>query len=71
MPIFEFICRDCNDVFEEIIFNENEEKEVKCKKCDGSNVKKLMSAGAIRPDGIPTGRGGFAAPSCGGGGRPG
>ena len=35
-----------------------------CPECGKRNIKKLMSAGAIRPQGVPSGAGGFAPPAC-------
>lgn len=63
MPIFEFVCQKCNHQFEEL-FLPHDNHPVICPKCSGKNVTKIMSAGAIRPNGIPTGSGGFSQPSC-------
>ncbi len=41
MPIYEFICEDCNNKFEELVFGNPD--SVKCPKCNGENTKKLMS----------------------------
>ena len=66
MPIYEYQCNDCSKTFEIISFPGKEEEKVECSYCKSTNVKKLISAGAIRPEGVPSGKGGFAAPSCGG-----
>jgi len=40
MPIFEYLCMDCGEKFEKLVFNfEN----INCPNCGGSNVKKLIS----------------------------
>jgi len=66
MPIYEYQCLNCGNNFEVITFAGQDEEDVKCSECGLSNVKKLLSAGEIRPAGIPKGSGGFQAPSCGG-----
>ncbi|MGM0418793.1 MAG: FmdB family zinc ribbon protein [Thermodesulfobacteriota bacterium] len=68
MPIFEYKCKKCGKIFEEIVLSSNE--DINCPECKTSDVKKLISAGAVRPDGIPKGSGGFQPPppSCGGAG---
>ncbi|MDR3556859.1 MAG: zinc ribbon domain-containing protein [Syntrophobacteraceae bacterium] len=41
MPIFEFSCPSCGNVFEKIVYGNSE--EVRCEKCGGSEVTKLLS----------------------------
>ncbi len=67
MPIYEFMCEKCSHRFEELVLLSDKKKPV-CPKCGSKMVKKLMSAGSVRPHGIPTGSGGFKAPSCSPGG---
>ena len=69
MPIYEFECKKCNKRFEKLMLI-SDEKNVECPECHSKNVDKLISAGCFRPQGIPTGAGGFQPPSsdCGGGG---
>ncbi len=43
MPIFEFKCLACGEVLELLVMNNDEEVEMKCKKCDSNNLEKLMS----------------------------
>jgi len=43
MPIFEYKCTDCEEVFE-IIQLPGRETEPKCTTCGGTNLKKLISA---------------------------
>ena len=40
MPIFEYVCNDCNHKFEQLVMNGN---AVKCKSCEGENLRKLFS----------------------------
>jgi putative FmdB family regulatory protein len=63
MPIFEFQCKACCNLFELLIFSSDTESPV-CPACNCGDVEKLMSAGAVRPHGIPTGSGGFQPPPC-------
>jgi putative FmdB family regulatory protein len=63
MPIFEFQCNACGHQFEQLVFTSDTEPPV-CPACGCGDVQKLMSAGSVRPKGIPTGRGGFNPPAC-------
>ncbi|MDD3581815.1 MAG: zinc ribbon domain-containing protein [Desulfobacca sp.] len=46
MPIFEYRCRDCGKVFEQLVFGSD--PTVECPECHQSNVEKLMSACAAK-----------------------
>ncbi len=63
MPIYEYHCESCNCQFEKLVFSSDETRP-DCPTCCGQKVKKLISAGSIRAQGIPTGSGGFNAPAC-------
>ena len=63
MPIYEFQCKACCHQFEQLVFLSDTEPPV-CPSCSCGDVEKLMSAGAVRPNGIPTGSGGFQRPPC-------
>ncbi|RZB34314.1 MAG: hypothetical protein SRB1_00082 [Desulfobacteraceae bacterium Eth-SRB1] len=63
MPIFEYVCKNCDCRFEQLVLSPKDPPP-ECPKCCGNNVKKLISAGNVRPHGIPTGSGGFKAPAC-------
>ncbi|GAB6887847.1 hypothetical protein JCM13304A_13450 [Desulfothermus okinawensis JCM 13304] len=41
MPIYEYVCLDCNNKFEELVLKND--ANVKCPKCSSGNTKKLMS----------------------------
>lgn len=49
MPIYEYICMNCQKEFEKIVFGGAE--EVECPECKGKEVKKLMSAAAFKCNG--------------------
>ena len=42
MPLFEFVCKDCNEKFEKIVFSINNET-IECPKCKSKNVQKQFS----------------------------
>ncbi|MCW7753592.1 zinc ribbon domain-containing protein [Desulfobotulus sp. H1] len=64
MPIYEFSCTKCSHTFE--LLMGLKDPVPRCPACGYEKTKRLMSCGAIRPDGIPKGSGGFHAPSCSG-----
>jgi putative FmdB family regulatory protein len=65
MPIYEYLCADCSDTFEELVSASNAES-VRCPECGGSTVTKLLSSfAAPRPVGATVGGGGGGG-CCGG-----
>ncbi len=63
MPIYEYVCLNCAAQFENLALSVSE-PDPACPECGGASVEKLMSAASIRSQGIPSGSGGFTAPSC-------
>lgn len=63
MPIYEYVCRHCQHRFERLMWP-GEDEAPACPECGRSDVQKLVSAGAVRPHGIPTGGGGWNLPKC-------
>lgn len=63
MPIYEYQCTKCGCNFEYLKLSEGE-PEPRCPSCCGTDVKRLISAGSIRAQGIPTGGGGFKGSGC-------
>lgn len=43
MPIYEFKCLKCDDFFELILMNKNEEAELKCPKCGSEEFERVIS----------------------------
>jgi putative FmdB family regulatory protein len=43
MPIFEYRCKECGKVFEELISGDRN-RSIPCPSCQSSNTEKLMSA---------------------------
>jgi putative FmdB family regulatory protein len=63
MPIYEYHCESCNSDFERLVLSKVD-PNAECPECSGNNVKRLLSVGCFRPNGIPTGSGGFKEPNC-------
>jgi putative FmdB family regulatory protein len=45
MPIFEYRCRNCGNIFESIEFSSSTPSV--CKKCESSDVERLLSVFAV------------------------
>ena len=65
MPIFEFVCKDCEQPFEELIFGFNTDGVV-CPSCGSEQVRKKMSTFASKAsgDGASLSLGSSSAASC-------
>ncbi len=63
MPIYEYQCKACDHCFEKLHLSADEPMP-DCPECKSKNVERLMSSGSVRPQGIPTGSGGFTPPPC-------
>jgi putative FmdB family regulatory protein len=48
MPIYEYKCADCSEVFEILTTSEHRDNDVRCQKCNGTKVVKLLSASSVR-----------------------
>jgi putative FmdB family regulatory protein len=64
MPIFEYRCRNCDHLFEELVFSSlTNNEDIICPKCGNNNAEKMISAFS---SGGSAGAGSFAGPSsCG------
>jgi len=51
MPIHEFVCKKCKHEMEKLVFNEREEKALRCEKC-GAKVKKQLSTFSFEVNGF-------------------
>ena len=65
MPIFEFVCSECEQPFEELVFGSNTD-DIVCPSCGSEQVRKKMStfASKIGGDGASLSLGGSSAASC-------
>jgi putative FmdB family regulatory protein len=43
MPIYEYQCSDCAWQFQKLVMGRGEEENLLCPKCDGQNLKRLIS----------------------------
>jgi putative FmdB family regulatory protein len=66
MPIYEFKCGSCGEVFEEFFTPGESDAAIQCPKCESGEVKKLLSACSAQVSG-GTSTGGACAPAPGGG----
>jgi putative FmdB family regulatory protein len=48
MPIYEYKCSECGNIFEILTTSSNDEEKVQCDKCESERVKKVISAGSFR-----------------------
>jgi len=66
MPIYEYLCTDCNHLFQKLQAVSAGSEGIRCPKCDGSRVERQLSTFASAPTSSgPVGAGG-CAPSGGG-----
>jgi putative FmdB family regulatory protein len=64
MPIYEYACKACEKVFEELVIRRSDEAEVRCPACKGRKVEKLVSRPAASRSGEGAGSG-APARACG------
>ncbi|MFW6415335.1 MAG: FmdB family zinc ribbon protein [Thermodesulfobacteriota bacterium] len=63
MKLHEFVCRDCNKEFEELL---QDSSEICCPNCNSKNVRKLLSAvKTSQPDAGASASGSACSPSSG------
>lgn len=43
MPIYGFVCNDCNEHFEELVFSASRINEVQCPSCESEQVARQLS----------------------------
>ena len=55
MPIYEYVCKECGEEFEELIIGS--QNVIKCRKCGSVNTEKKMSAFAFKAGGKFVGTG--------------
>ena len=70
MPMYEFKCVKCGDVFEELIRNSKDNDDVECPECGSHDVTRVLSSFAVSmgSSGGSLPSFGSSGGSCGGGG---
>jgi len=53
MPIYEFICQECKNIFELLAIKECNLVEIKCPACDSDNLERVMSKVTLSSGGNP------------------
>lgn len=48
MPLYEYQCRKCGYIFEEVVFSQLPKIETKCSNCKKGITKKLISVGSFQ-----------------------
>ncbi|HID96394.1 MAG TPA: zinc ribbon domain-containing protein [Candidatus Latescibacteria bacterium] len=54
MPIYEYKCQVCEEKFEELVRNPEQEAALRCPSCGKANIQKLISSFAFRSSGDRT-----------------
>lgn len=54
MPIYEFKCAECNQVFELLAMNKNDRLEAKCPHCGGEDLSRVISTCSSVINGSPS-----------------
>ena len=55
MPIYEFRCEACGEIFEHLAMKQGEELEAKCPHCGGEELSRVMStANTVMADSGPS-----------------
>ena len=53
MPMYDYRCKNCDEVFEELVFSsDTDDKEIKCPKCGKNKSERLLSAPMISTGGL-------------------
>ncbi|MCD4716597.1 MAG: zinc ribbon domain-containing protein [Desulfobacterales bacterium] len=65
MPIYEFKCKKCGNVFEFLCFRSSDEDTATCPSCGGNKTEKLLSKFSSASSGSSSGLGSsLGSPSC-------
>lgn len=52
MPMYDYRCKNCDEVFEELVFSSSvSDDEIKCPKCGEQKAERLLSAPMISTSG--------------------
>jgi putative FmdB family regulatory protein len=64
MPLFEFVCTECEQSFEELLRNADAASQVICPRCGGGQVRRKLSTFASKSSGGSSFSLGSSASSC-------
>lgn len=69
MPIYEFRCSECKEIFEIIVMAGNDDEEIKCSHCGAETFERVLSSGNISAPstGGPAQQANMKERSCSGG----
>ncbi len=48
MPIYEYKCNDCGNIFEILTTSSDDAEKIQCSKCKSEKVNKVISAGSFK-----------------------
>jgi putative FmdB family regulatory protein len=61
VPIYTYVCKDCQEKFDLLVGVNSEKEESKCTKCGSKNIKKALGSFSVGDAGNKTSSSG---PSC-------
>ncbi len=50
MPMYEYSCKECGEIFEKLVRLSDSDREIKCPKCGAYKTKRLFSVFGIGGD---------------------
>ena len=63
MPVYTYICKDCNENFDLLVGVTSEKAELKCKKCGSKNIEKTLSSFSVGDSGSKSSSSGPICPT--------
>jgi len=63
VPVYTYVCKDCGEQFDLLIGMTSEKTELKCKKCDSSNINRALSPFSVGNSGSKSGSSGSSCPT--------
>ncbi len=66
MPMYDYRCKNCDEVFEELVFSsDTSDEEIECPKCGQNKSERLLSAPMISTGGSSNGVSTSSSSGCG------
>ena len=66
MPMYDYHCKNCDEVFEELVFSsDTPDEEIECPKCGRNKSERLLSAPMISTGGSSNGLSTSSSSGCG------